>query len=272
MKTESEYRQDIVEVGRRIWLRGFVAANDGNLSIRISENEVLATPTGVSKGFLTSDQIVKVDMEGNQMEGHLKASSEIAMHLEMYRQRCDVCAVVHAHPPVATGFAVAGIPLDRPVLPEVVISLGGIPLTPYAKPGTWELPEVIKPYLANHDAFLLANHGALTLGADIYQAYYRMETLEHFAKISLVARQLGQENVLEPEAIEHLESVREQMGLTFPRACRQCGACELGGGVRTPTPERLAEATGGNGFEELDEATLTEIIKRVAQRVIAQVG
>lgn len=178
-------KEDIVEVGRRIYNLGFVAANDGNISVRVGDDEILTTPTGVSKGFMNPDMIIRVDMAGNKLEGELKPSSELKLHLEVYKQRPDVRAVLHAHPPVATAFAVAGIPLDKPVLPEIVISLGRIPIAKYATPSTEELPASVRPYLEDHDAVLLENHGALTVGSNLFNALFKMEQIEHFAKISL---------------------------------------------------------------------------------------
>lgn len=206
-------KEDIVEVGRRIYNLGFVAANDGNISVRIGDNEILTTPTGVSKGFMTPEMIIKVDMAGNQLEGELKPSSELKLHLEVYRQRPDAQAVLHAHPPVATAFTVAGIPLDRPVLPEIVITLGAIPTAKYATPSTEELTASVRPYLEKHDAVLLEKHGALTMGSDLFGALFKMEQIEHFAKVSLYARLLGGERELPPEEVEKLLMVREKLGL-----------------------------------------------------------
>src|SRR5690554_5436111 len=188
-------KEDIVEVGRRIYNLGFVAANDGNISVRVGDDEILTTPTGVSKGFMNPDMIIRVDMAGNKLEGKLKPSSELKLHLEVYKQRPDVRAVLHAHPPVATAFAVAGIPLDKPVLPEIVISLGRIPTAKYATPSTEELPASVRPYLEDHDAVLLENHGALTVGSNLFNALFKMEQIEHFAKISLRSeeRRVGKE-------------------------------------------------------------------------------
>jgi L-fuculose-phosphate aldolase len=212
-QTIARLKEDIVEVGRRIFNWGFLAANDGNISTRTENNEILATPTGVSKGFLTPDMIIKVDLDGNVLEGKLKPSSELKMHLDVYKNRPDVRAVLHAHPPIATAFAVAGIPLVQPVLPEIVITLGTIPIVEYGTPSTEELPNNIRPYLENHDAVLLENHGALTVGSDLYNALYKMEQIEHFAKISFYARLLGGERELPPDAVEKLLMVREKLGV-----------------------------------------------------------
>src|SRR6202162_1386963 len=183
-RAEDAFRADIVEVGRRMYARGYVASNDGNISIRLDDDTVLTTPKNVSKGFMTPDMCVVTDLAGKKIRGTRDASSELLMHLEVYRNRPDVRAVVHAHPPTATGFAVAGIPLDRAVLAEVICTLGSIPLAEYATPSTRELPDAVRKYIKAHDGMLLANHGALTVGGDLYSAYFKMETVEHFAKIS----------------------------------------------------------------------------------------
>ena len=191
---ESQLRADIVEVGRRLYARGYTASNDGNISVRLDGGRLLMTPKSVCKGFMTPEMMCITDLDGKKLAGERDPSSEMQMHLEVYRQRPDAKAVVHAHPPIATGFAVAGIPLDRAVLAEVVTTLGSVPIAEYATPSTKELPEAVRKYVKAHDGMLLANHGALTLGADLFAAYYKMETIEHFAKISLVARMLGGEN------------------------------------------------------------------------------
>lgn len=209
---EVQLRNDIVEVGRRIWLRGYVASNDGNITVRIGQDEFLTTPTGVSKGFMTSEMIVKVNGEGKVIAGELKPSSELKMHLSVYRSRPDVMAITHAHPPVSTAFAVTGQALSKPVLPEVIINLGQIPLTEYGTPSTEEIPQALSKYVAGHDAFLLENHGVLTLGTDVYNAYYKMETVEHFAMITLIARQLGGERELSREQVDKLIELRKKMG------------------------------------------------------------
>ncbi len=215
---ESQLRQDIVEVGRRLWTRGFVASNDGNISVRLPGNRLLMTPTGVSKGFMSPEMMVITDLDGRLLAGEAnrKASTEILMHLVAYRHRPDVNAVVHAHPPLATGFAVAGIPLDRAVLAEVVTTLGSIPIAEYGTPSTPELPASVEPFVRTHDALLLANHGALALGKDLFAAYYKMETIEHFARISLVARMLGREHLLSREEVDRLQGLRGMYGIVAP--------------------------------------------------------
>jgi L-fuculose-phosphate aldolase len=209
-------RADIVEIGRRMYARGYTASNDGNISVRIGPDRLLMTPKSVCKGFMTPDMMCVTDLSGKKIAGDRDPSSEALMHLEVYRQRPDINAVVHAHPPIATGFAVAGIPLDRAVLAEVLTTLGSIPLAEYATPSTSELPDAIRKYIKAHDGMLLANHGALTVGTDLYSAYYKMETVEHFAHISLVARMLGRENLISREEVVRLQGLRDTYGIKAP--------------------------------------------------------
>jgi L-fuculose-phosphate aldolase len=213
---EQQIRLDIVEVGRRMYARGYTASNDGNISVRLDSERLIMTPTAVCKGFMTPDMMCITDLDGRKIAGDRNPSSEMKMHLEVYRQRPEVNAVVHAHPPIATGFAVAGIPLDRAVLAEVVTTLGSVPIAEYATPSTRELPESVRKYVKAHDGMLLANHGALTLGPDVFAAYYKMETIEHFAKISLVARLLGGERLLSRDEVTRLEKLRGSYGIASP--------------------------------------------------------
>ncbi|HJN45622.1 MAG: aldolase [Acidobacteria bacterium] len=216
MQTEERLRADIVEVGRRLHERGFVASNDGNISVRLEGDRLLTTPTGVSKGFMTPDMMVTTDLAGGKLTGEREPSSEILMHLAVYENRPEIKAVVHAHPPTATGFAVAGIPLDRAVLAEVVTTLGSIPIADYGTPSTSELADAVRQYIRAHDGLLLANHGALTVADELFAAYYKMETVEHFARISLVARQLGRERLLSREEVNRLQDLRDRYGIAAP--------------------------------------------------------
>ena len=215
-RSEHQLRADIVEVGRRLYARGYTASNDGNISVRLDGERLLMTPKGLCKGFMDPSMMCITDLDGTKLAGDRDPSSEMQMHLEVYRQRPDVDAVVHAHPPIATGFAVAGIPLDRAVLAEVVTTLGSVPIAEYATPSTRELPEAVRKYVKAHDGMLLANHGALTLGSDLFAAYYKMETIEHFAKISLVARLLGGERLLSREEVFRLQGLRGTYGIAAP--------------------------------------------------------
>jgi L-fuculose-phosphate aldolase len=215
-RIEEQLRAEIVEAGRRMYARGYVASNDGNISARLDEKRLITTPKSVSKGFMTPDMMVIVDHDGRKLGGDRDPSSELPMHLEIYRNRPDVNAVVHAHPPVATGFAVAGIPLTRAVLAEVITTLGSIPIAEYGTPSTAELPEAVRKYIKAHDGMLLANHGAVTCGPNVMAAYYKMETIEHFARISLVARLLGREHLISREEVERLQGLRGFYGIAAP--------------------------------------------------------
>jgi L-fuculose-phosphate aldolase len=230
MKAEEQARADIVEVGRRLWERGYVASNDGNISVRLDDQRLITTPKSVSKGFMTPDMMVITDLDGRKLAGEREPSSELKMHLEVYRHRPDARAVVHAHPPTATGFAVAGIPLDRAVLAEVITPLGSIPIADYATPSTEELPAAVRKYIKAHDGLLLANHGALALAGDVMNAYYRMETIEHFAKISLVARTLGREHLLSRDEVERLQGLRGMYGIASPAPICTDDAVQATGG------------------------------------------
>jgi L-fuculose-phosphate aldolase len=201
----------ICDICHKMWQQGWVAANDGNVTVKLEDGTFLATPTGVSKCFIEPDMLIRIDENYNVLEAKegYRPSSEIKMHLRCYKEREDVGAVVHAHPATATGFAVAGKSLDEYSMIETVIAIGSIPLTPYGTPSTNEVPEAIAPYLAEHDVLLLQNHGALTVGADLITAYYRMETLELFAKISLTAHLLGGAKEIEREQIDKLMYLRE---------------------------------------------------------------
>ncbi len=207
-KTEVEHRRDICAVGRWVHGHGYVAATDGNISVRLDGRRVLATPTLMSKGMMAPDDLVVVDTKGGHVQGRRKASSEIAMHLLIYKRRPDVHAVVHAHPPTATGYAAAGLALNQALISEVVLALGCIPLARYGTPGTPELTEALAPLVAQYDAILMANHGVVTYGADLLTAYMRMETVEHFARISLVTQLLGGPNLLSREEVEKLGEAR----------------------------------------------------------------
>lgn len=211
-----EIREQICDVCHRMWQLGWVAANDGNVSVKLADGTFLATPTGISKSLVKPDMLIHIDQDGNILEesGGYRPSSEMKMHMRCYEEREDVGAVVHAHPPVATGYAAAHVALDEYCMIETVLTLGAVPVTPYATPSTYEVPDAIAPYLIEHDALLLENHGALSVGTDVYTAYYRMETLEQFAKISMNARLLGGAKEISRENIDRLISMREGYGIT----------------------------------------------------------
>jgi len=210
VSTDHSFRRQIVRIGKMLHERGYIAACDGNISVRLDEERVLVTPTAMSKGAMQGADLVIVDMEGRKLKGRREVTSEIGMHLLIYRRRPDVRAVVHAHPKTATGFAAAGIPLDKPLVCEVVIGLGQIPLAPYGTPGTPELAQTLEPFVPAYDAILMANHGVVTYGIDLQSAYMKMETVEHFAQITLITRILGQQQVLECGDLDKLVAARSK--------------------------------------------------------------
>lgn len=210
--TDREAKTLLLEAGRRLYERGFVASNDGNMSVLVSAGTLWTTPTGVSKGFMTEDMLVKTDLAGTVLEGTRKPSSELKMHLRVYQENPDLRAAVHAHPPAATSFAIAGLPLDRPILPEAIVQLGTVPVAPYAEPGTQAVPDSIAPFCRDFGGVLLANHGALTWGYDLTQAYYRMETLEYYAQVTINSVfLLGRANALTGEQVERLTEQRQRL-------------------------------------------------------------
>lgn len=213
-KTEEQIRQDILDVGKLIFQKGWIAANDGNISVRLDDRRILCTCTGVSKGMMTASDVIVCDLKGNIIMGTREPTTEIAMHLTIYGMRPDVCAIVHAHPPVATGFAVAGRPLNLALLPEVVVSLGCVPLAEYGLPGTSALSDGMLPYILKYDAVLLGNHGAVCYGEDVYKAFFKMETVEHFASVTWVAEVLGGPRVLPRHEVEKLFEARRRYGVT----------------------------------------------------------
>src|SRR5246127_4945042 len=224
MAADRKPREEIVRFGRMLHQRGFVAAMDGNLSIRLDNRRILVTPTCVSKGSMRPADLVIVDLDGQRVAGRRNVTSEIGMHLLVYRMRPDVKAIVHAHPPTATGFAAAGIPLTEPLVCEVVMGLGCIPLASYGTPGTSELAETLEPFVPDYDAILMSNHGVVTYGDTLEHAYMKMETVEHFAQIALVTHLLGRQQPLKQVEIEKLMTARTRYfgakiaaGLPLPR-------------------------------------------------------
>ncbi|MBM3497301.1 MAG: class II aldolase/adducin family protein [Armatimonadetes bacterium] len=213
MPEEGQLRRDLCEIGRRMWLQGLVAATDGNFSVRLSEDRLLATPTGVNKGFMSPEEIVKIDLGGQPVEGFTRPSSEIRMHLAIYERRPDVCAVVHGHPPTATGFAAVRVPVPTEILTEAHTFLGPVAVVEYATPGSATLPQALARHVKEHNLFLLANHGAVAVGGDLFQASYRMEALEQSARIAITARLLGGAQAIEASELEKLQAIRGQLGL-----------------------------------------------------------
>lgn len=201
---DRQAKEAIIEIGKRMYQKNFVAANDGNISCRVGDNMVWMTPTGVSKGFLTQDMLILVDLDGQVLAGERRPSSEAKMHLRVYRENPAVMGVVHAHPPAATAFAIARKPLDEPIYPEFLVGLGTIPVAPYATPGTAQVPDSIAPFCKDYKGVLLANHGLLTWGKTLLEGWYRMESVEQFAHIMFFVNQIGGGKTLTGEQIGQL--------------------------------------------------------------------
>ena len=266
MANEYEIKKQMCDIGRRIYDRGMVAANDGNISVKISDNEYLCTPTGVSKGFMTPDYICKVDGEGKvlQANGSFKPSSEIKMHMRVYRDRPDVRAVVHAHPLYATSFAIAGIPLTQPIMPEAVIALGCVPIAKYGRPSTEEIPEAVAEYDQYFDAVLLESHGALTFSDSLINAYYKMESVEFYARLLYQARQLGGPKEFTPQQVEDLYEIRRRFGMTGRHPANVC--------LNNKAGKPSCHTCGGGchshaGQGGVDAGTVAEITKKVMEQL-----
>ena len=212
--TDAEARRQIIEVGRRMYEKNFVAANDGNISCRVSEDTIWTTPTGVSKGFMTEDMLVKMRMDGTVLcPGKSGPSSEVKMHIRIYQENPCAQAVCHAHPPLSTSFAIAGLALDQAIYPEALVNLGVVPCVHYELPGSQGIPDSVAPYAKDYNAVLLGNHGPVTWGRDLTEAWYRLEAVEHYAMITLYTRMLGRANVLSDRQIDALLAIRAKLGV-----------------------------------------------------------
>jgi L-fuculose-phosphate aldolase len=209
-RTEIELRRDLVRFSRLLHRLGFMPGTSGNLSVRLDDWRLLVTPTGVSKFLLKTADMVVVDLEGRHLDGYRKMTSEVSMHLAIYRHRNDVTAVIHSHPPIATAFACVGRGLDELLCQEAVMTLGVVPLATYAATGTEEVAASLAPFIPDHDAILLANHGAVSYGRSLLEAFQKMEIVEHLANITLVAHQLGAPRILEHEQIEQLRDAKNR--------------------------------------------------------------
>src|ERR1700680_2974573 len=208
MPSQRHYRSQIVQFGKMLHQRGYVAAMDGNLSVRLDDRRILSTPTSICKGMMRPSDMVIVDVNGERISGSNNVSSEIGMHLLIYKLRPDVRGIVHAHPRTATGFAAAGVALNKPLVCEVVIGLGSIPLAKYGTPGTPELTDALEPLIPQYDAILMSNHGVVAYGVGLHSAYMKMETVEHFAQIALVTHLLGRQQPLGEEDLKKLKLAR----------------------------------------------------------------
>lgn len=269
MGNEQQLRADIVEIGKYAWQKGWVAANDGNISVRLGDTGTfLCTPTGISKGMMTPGDLIIVDTSGKKVEGTRERTSEIMMHLTVYAMRPEINAVVHFHPPLSTGFALAGRGLTEAILPEVIVNLGCVPLAPYGLPGTPALSESLKPYIPSYDAILMGNHGAVCYASDLWKAYFRMETVEHTARIALVAEQLGGAKVLPREEVAKLFDSRSRYGIDTKNTAQPgCPAAaeDLAAGVGCSVTSSSSSGTD----EEKFEFTRAELIALINQAVAA---
>jgi L-fuculose-phosphate aldolase len=253
-KTEAQHRLDLCVAGRWLYERGYIVACEGNLSVRLDAERALATPTCMNKGMLSPEDLVITDLEGRQLSGNRKVSSELAMHLLFYHMRPDVNAVCHAHPPTATGFAVAGRALDQALLPEVIVGLGQVPLVRYATPGTPALSAALEPFVPHYDALLLANHGAVSCGADLLTAFYRMETVEHFAKITLASETAGTPTLLSGREVAKLMAARSRYFVAPPP----------GGGAELPITSDSADSS--NDHVALTRSELDALIDEAVRK------
>ena len=271
-KTEKEMRAEIVDVCHRMYSNGWVAANDGNISVLTDDGLAICTPTGISKGDMTTDMLLKVDLNGSKLEGarDLNPSSEIKMHLDILKNKPGVTSVVHAHPPYATAFAVAGVALDECILPEIIISLGQIPLTKYGTPSTFEIPDSVREHLKTSSVFLLENHGALSTGADVYQSYYRMESMELFAKIAVIAKTIGNVNTISEPNVKKLLKLRSDWGMDT----QNFAGCKIGdklinyNDVKTSSPQSPSNAGGPDDMITLSKTQLAEIIEATVKNIL----
>jgi L-fuculose-phosphate aldolase len=266
---EKTARREIIKICNLLYERGYVVSSDGNVSAQLDDGRILATPTMTCKGRMSEDMLALTDLDGKPLN-EKRASSELAMHLLIYRERSDIKGVCHAHPPHGSAFAVAGLAIDQPILSEVILTLGCVPLAEYGTPSTNELTDAMKPLVKHHNALLMANHGAVAYGADVWQAFDRLETLEHTARITILSRMLGGSRSLPPDAIEKLINIREAAGYLDERArCQACGylhetqvSCATGD---RPVPRQ----TVSNGSGKIS-FTREELVELLSQAVNAR--
>ena len=269
MATEYEIKKQICEIGKRIYNRGMVASNDGNISVKLNDNEFLCTPTGVSKGFMTPEYICKVDAKGNVLQAYegFKPSSEIKMHMRVYKERPDVNSVVHAHPVYATSFAIAGIPLTEPIMPEAVIALGCVPIAEYGTPSTEEIPDAVSKCLPYYDAVLLENHGALAFSDSLLNAYHKMESVEFYAQLLYQAKMLGGPKPLSEEQVQRLYEIRRKFGMKGKHPADLCPNAKAG--------KPSCHSCGGNcscGTVSSTAANDAALIAEITKKVLASLS
>jgi L-fuculose-phosphate aldolase len=271
MMNEHKLKEQICEIGRRLYAKGFAAANDGNITIRLNEREILCTPTLVSKGFMKPEDVCKVDYEGKQLAGTKRRTSEVLLHLAVYKQRPDVHAVVHCHPPHATAFAVAHEPIPKCVLPEVEVFLGEVPMAVYETPGNQKFAETIVPYLKDCNTIILANHGTVSFGPNVEAAYFNTEIIDAYCKILILARQLGRVNYFDEQKTKELLEFKKRLGYDDVRfhkeGCSLCGDSSFDHSYSDFVPEPHAfapEAAARNGQVGVDD-----LVRTITDQVMA---
>src|SRR5437868_10503663 len=269
---EYQLKQQICEIGRRVYAKGFAAANDGNISVRLNDKEVLCTPTMMCKGFMKCEDMCKVDYEGKQIAGTRKRSSEILLHLAIYKQRPDVKAVVHCHPPHATAFAVAGEPVPKCVLPEVEVFLGEVPTAVYETPGTQKFADTIVPHLKSSNTIILSNHGTVTFGPDLEKAYWNSEIIDAYCRILILAQQLGSVNYFTQHQTRELLDLKKKLGyddVRFHRGenCDLCGNDTFGRGFSEPAEAKACRCESNGHAAPADN--VDQLVRVVTDQVMA---
>ena len=227
--SEWKIREQMCEIGRRVSAKGFAAANDGNISFKLADDRILCTPTRVSKGFMKPDDLCVVDMDGKQVSGKRKRSSEILLHLAIMKARPDVKSCVHCHPPHATAFAVAHEPIPKCTMPEFEVFLGEVAITPYETPGGQKFADTVLPYVKDTDTIILANHGTITYGSDLEDAYFKTEIIDAYCRILILAKQIGRVNYYSDEKAAELIRLKPSLGIPDPRLARGLENCDLCG-------------------------------------------
>jgi L-fuculose-phosphate aldolase len=274
-------KEQICEIGRRVYNKGFAAANDGNISYRVGENEVLCSPTMICKGFMTPDDVCMVDLDGNQLAGKKKRTSEILLHLTIMKHRPDVKAVVHCHPPHATAFAVAGEPIPQCVLPEVEVFMGEIPIAPYETPGGQKFADTVVPFLKGTNTVILKSHGTVSFGKTLEEAYWKTEILDAYCRILLLAKQLGNVDFFSEKHSRELLDLKQRLGFDDPRFqvedCDLCGNSAFRDGYCENTPQPKAfppppsypgylQGSSSNGMDQ------ESLVKAITDQVMASLS
>jgi len=267
MRSEHQTKLDMIEIGKRLHGRGWISSTDGNFSVKLGENRIITTPTGVHKGYLTTDDFVIVNMKGEVLEGNSKPSSELLMHLTCYRERPDICSVIHAHPTYCIVLSVAGIKLAKCLLPEVLFTLGSIPTADYAPPTTEQVATSVQEPVRDFDAIILERHGSLNVGKDIFDTYNKLERMEHVAEITYHAQQLGRAEPLSDSQVSELMEIKDGLGMNAkpqPVNCNSCNSCGKYGNSCKPSDQNpVAEPLEDNGLSE-------EMVEYITREVIAE--